>query len=93
MIMKCYNTPEKVPKLGRELKAGTYQELILQLREGELLFGLYDCGAYMTAPCIDGEDDIGQYEAYSRKGRAQHLGFYALDRKEAECNCGIFEDQ
>lgn len=38
---RYFNPPADVPTLGRRLKAGTFAELLDQLREKEVLFGLY----------------------------------------------------
>jgi hypothetical protein len=38
---RYFNPPEKIRTIGRQLKTGTYTELVDQLKEGEVLMGLF----------------------------------------------------
>jgi hypothetical protein len=79
-----YNPPEEVQEVGRQLQAGSYSELVSQLRGDEMLFGLYDHLVFKHAPHLFSEAEMEEFEGQYRTGMLVNHDFFAVPRSVAE---------
>ena len=79
---KYFNPPGDVPKIGRLVDWGDYAHMVGQLREGEVLIGLYyRPQPYLAAALIDSPEELGRQNWGSIERRAD---YYALARAVAD---------
>ncbi len=72
------NPPEKVKTLGRPLvPSDNFGELKRQLKEGEVLFGLYD-GSFLIAPLIGGQEELAEFDATWKRRSGKLREFFAV---------------
>lgn len=75
LIMGFYfNPPEMVCNVGRKLNGQTFQELNNQLKDNEILIGIYDRGMFKNAPHLFSEKEFIAFEEQNLK----FLGYYAI---------------
>ena len=77
---KYFNPPGDVPKVGRLLAKGNYDQTVEQLREGEVLIGLfYAPQPFLAAALIDSREE---WDRQSRPGSL--ADYYAVSRAGAD---------
>ena len=91
-----FNPPDAIRKVGRELLIqGSFQTLVDQLKDDEVLFGLYDRGIFKNAVHLFDPAEMEVFEKQVRSSVLIRLGYYALSRNVAKsyCNCDSLRDQ
>ena len=93
--MPYYNPPEQLPIVSRELvhrdspqSHDRYKDLVAQLQDDELLFGLYDRGLFMNAAQLFSFAEFMEFEKQVQSGVIRRIGFFALAKAPALANLG-----
>jgi hypothetical protein len=77
-----FNPPESLPDVARHIEGETYDELVSQLKDDEILLGHYqrlDFG-FQNAPWLKDSREFDEFERQAREGYVKRLGFYAGTR-------------
>ena len=75
-MARYLNPPDKITEVGRRLTAIAYDDLLRQLRNGEVLVGLYDRYVFKNAVWLDSREEYEHFEEHSQ-GYCSRVGFYA----------------
>ena len=78
--MGIYLNPPEDAKKGRPIRAGSFAEMNLQLRSGEVLVGLYDRLMFKLAPYIPDAKELEEFESQYRRGEMISHDFFAVKR-------------
>ena len=75
-----FNPPLFVCSMGRKLESYTqYENLRSQLKENEVLVGLYDRGLFFNAPLLETEQEFQAFEVQYLRGELISRDFFAVD--------------
>lgn len=88
-----FNPANKIKKVGRVLKGTAYNALIRQLKEDELLFGLYDRIIFKNAVQLFDEREFDEFEKQELSGNIKREGFFAIEKRTALKYCGSIASQ
>lgn len=72
----CFFNRAQAPKNARRINAGTYPELVSQLRDGEELVGQYDHGLHVELVKLDAKL-YSEHLEEERQGVLGILGYWA----------------
>ena len=69
--------PDKITKVGRCLYVNAYDDLLRQLRNGEVLVGLYDRYIFKFAVWLESREEYEHFEKQDSLGQCSRVGFFA----------------
>ena len=78
-----FNPPESLPEIGRELRPGSYYQLLDQLETEEKLIGLYNRGSFYNAVHLYCPDEFGEFERQAKEGIILREGYFAVNSTKA----------
>ena len=78
--MGIYINPPEDAKKGRPIRTGSFTEMHLQLRSGEVIVGLYDRLIFKLAPLISSANDLAEFEDQYKRGELVSHAFYAVSK-------------
>ena len=81
---RYFNPATELPKVARPLTGQDYNALLGQLKQDEVLIGLFDRLIFKLAPHLYSRDEFDAFDAEYRSGNIVGRDFYALPRAEYE---------